>query len=110
MGEVSESDIQLAAASYAVIIGFHTAIESHAESMIKELGVVVRQFDIIYHAIEEVKSLMQGLLDKIEEERETGVAEVKATFKASQLGKIAGCIVIEGNITRNNRVRVVRKS
>lgn len=110
VGEVSESDIQLAAASNAVIIGFHTAIESHAESLIKELGVVVRQFDIIYHAIEEVQSLMQGLLDKIEEERDTGVAEVKATFKASQLGMIAGCLVTEGSISRNNRVRVVRNS
>lgn len=108
VGEVSESDIQLAAASHAVIIGFHTAIESHAESLIKELGVVVRQFDIIYHAIEEVKSLMQGMLDKIEEERDTGTAEVKATFKASQLGIIAGCLVTEGVISRNHRVRVKR--
>jgi translation initiation factor IF-2 len=108
VGEVSESDIQLAAASNAVIIGFHTAIESHAESLIKELGVIVRQFDIIYHAIEEVKSLMQGMLDKIEEERDTGAAEVKATFKASQLGIIAGCLVTEGTISRNHRVRVIR--
>jgi len=109
VGEVSESDIQLAAASNAVIIGFHTAIESHADSLIKELGVVVRQFDIIYHALEAVKSLMQGMLDKIEEEKDTGAAEVKATFKASQLGTIAGCLVIEGTISRNHRVRVVRK-
>jgi translation initiation factor IF-2 len=108
VGEVSESDIQLAAASHAVIIGFHTAIESHAESLIKELGVLVRQFDVIYHAIEEVKTLMQGMLDKIEEEKDMGVAEVKATFKASQLGMIAGCLVTEGTISRNHRVRVVR--
>lgn len=108
VGEVSESDIQLAAASNAVIIGFHTAIESHADSLIRELGVVVRQFDVIYHAIEEVKSLMQGMLDKIEEEKDTGAAEVKATFKASQLGVIAGCLVTEGTISRSNRVRVLR--
>ncbi len=109
VGEISESDIQLAAASNAVIIGFHTAIESHAESLIKELGVKVRLFDIIYHAIEEVKAMMLGLLDRIEEEKDTGVAEVKMTFKASQLGVIAGCQVVEGTISRNNRVRVVRK-
>ncbi len=109
IGEISESDVQLAAASNAVIIGFHTAIESHAESLIKELGVKVRQFDIIYHAVDEVKKLMQGLLDKLEEEKEAGAAEVKATFKASQLGVIAGCIVTEGTITRNNRVRLVRE-
>jgi translation initiation factor IF-2 len=108
VGEVSESDIQLASASNAVIIGFHTAIENHAESLIRELGVVVRQFDVIYHAIEEVKSLMQGMLDKIEEERQMGVAEVKTTFKASQLGVIAGCLVAEGSISRGHRARVVR--
>lgn len=108
VGEVSESDIQLAAASNAVIIGFHTAIESHAEPLIKELGVKVRQFDIIYHAVDEVKKLMLALLDKLEEEKDTGVAEVKATFKASQLGVIAGCQVIEGTVSRNNRIRLSR--
>ena len=108
VGEVSESDIQLAAASNAVIIGFHTAIESHAESLIKELAVKVRQFDIIYHAVDEVKKLMLALLDKLEEEKDTGAAEVKATFKASQIGVIAGCQVIEGTINRNNRIRLVR--
>ena len=108
VGEVSESDIQLAAASNAVIIGFHTAIESHAEPLIKELGVKVRQFDIIYHAVDEVKKLMLALLDKLEEEKDTGAAEVKTTFKASQLGVIAGCQVIEGTISRNNRIRLSR--
>jgi len=109
IGEVSESDIELASASNAVIIGFHTAIESHAESLIKELGVKVKQFDIIYHAVDEVKKLMQGMLDKLEEEKDTGVAEVRATFKASQLGVIAGCQVIEGTIHRNNRIRLSRE-
>lgn len=69
VGEISESDIQLAAASHAVILGFHTAIEAHAESLVKELGITVRQHDIIYHAIDDVKRLMTGLLDKIEEEK-----------------------------------------
>lgn len=108
VGEVSESDIQLAAASNAIIIGFHTAIESHAESLIKELGVRVRLFDIIYHAIDEVKAMMLALLDKIVEEKENGVAEVKTTFKASQLGVIAGCQVTEGTVSRNHPIRVVR--
>lgn len=108
VGEISESDIQLAAASNAVVLGFHTQVESHAESLIKEMGVTIRLHDIIYHAIEDVKGLMTGLLDKIEEEKEQGVAEVRATFKASQLGVIAGCQVIEGSIYRNSRVRLVR--
>ena len=109
VGEVSESDIQLAAASNAVIIGFHTAIESHAESVIKELGVKVRLFDVIYHAIDEVKAIMQSLLDKLEEERDTGSAEVKTIFKSSQIGAIAGCMVTEGTINRNHLVRVIRE-
>lgn len=109
VGEVSESDIQLAAASGAIVIGFHTFVESHAESLIKELGVVVRQFDVIYHALDEVKMLMQGLLDKIQEEKELGSAEVKATFKSSHLGVIAGSLVTDGVVSRNSRVRVIRE-
>jgi len=108
VGEISQSDIQLAAASKAVIFGFHTKVEAHAEPLVKELGVAIRLFDIIYHAVDEVKAMMKALLDKIEEERETGKAEVKAKFKASQLGVIAGCLVIEGTIHRNNRIRIVR--
>jgi len=108
VGEISESDIQLAAASHAVILGFHTGIEAHAESLVKELGVTVRQHDIIYHAIDDVKRMMTGLLDKIEEEKETGTAEVRALFKSSQLGTIAGCMITDGTIMRHHRVRVLR--
>lgn len=109
VGEVSESDVQLAEISNAVVIGFHSKIESHAEALIKEHGVTVRLFTVIYHAIEEVKKLMLGLLDKIEEEKDTGSAQVQAVFKSSHLGVIAGCIVAEGVIHRNNRVRVMRE-
>ncbi len=108
VGDVTESDAQLAAASNAVILGFHTQVESHATSLIKELGVVVRLHDIIYHAVDDVKGLMQGLLDKIAEEKLAGRAEVRAIFKASQLGIIAGCIVIEGAIIRSHHIRVER--
>ncbi len=108
VGEISESDVQLAAASNAIILGFHTAIESHAEPLIKELGVAIRMFDVIYHAIDEVKALMLGLLDKIAEEKETGTADVKATFKSSHLGVIAGCLIASGTIHRNNKARLMR--
>lgn len=108
VGEVSESDIQLAAASQANIIGFHTAIEGHAESLIKQLGVKVYLHDVIYHAIDDVKRMMLELLDKIALEKDTGAAEVRATFRASQIGIIAGCMVTDGVITRNNKVRVIR--
>lgn len=108
VGEIAESDVQLAAASKAVIIGFHTQIESHAEALVKELAVQVRLHDIIYHAIDDVKVLLGGLLDKILQETDKGKAEVKATFKSSQHGIIAGCIVTEGAIHRNHSIRINR--
>lgn len=108
VGMISESDVQLALASKAIIIGFHTQMESHVESEVKELGVQVRMHDIIYHAIDEVTAMMLALLDKIVQEKDVGKAEVKATFKSSQLGIIAGCQVSEGTISRNNQVRVMR--
>lgn len=108
IGEISESDVQLAAASKAVIVGFHTQIESHAEALLKQLGVQVHIHDIIYHVIDDVKKLMTALLDKIPIETEKGKAEVKATFKSSQVGLIAGCQVIEGVIVRNNMIRIKR--
>lgn len=108
VGEITESDVELAAASKAVIIGFHSEIETRASSLIKELAVVAKLHNIIYHAIDDVRALMKGLLEKIVEEKDTGKAEVKAVFKASQLGQIAGCQVIEGTILRNNKMRLLR--
>lgn len=108
VGEISESDIELAAASKAVIFGFHTQVEGHAEALQKRLGVELRMHDIIYHAVDDVKEMMVALLDKIPQETEKGKAIVKATFKSSQHGIIAGCQVTEGTISRNNIVRVIR--
>ncbi len=108
VGEISESDVQLASTSKAVILGFHTQVESHAETLIKEAGIKVLNFNIIYHALDEVKKLMQLLLDKLPQENEKGKAEIRAVFKSSAVGLIAGCQVIEGTIMRNHRARVVR--
>jgi len=108
VGEVSESDVQLAAASKAIIVGFHTQIESHADAIVKQLGIQVRLHDIIYHAIDDVKVQLSNLLDKIAIETERGKLDVIATFKSSQHGIIAGCMVTEGLINRNNAVRVKR--
>lgn len=108
VGEISESDIERAAASKATIIGFHTAIESNAESFIKQLHVKVKQHDIIYHAVDDVKEMMIALLDKIAQENDVGEASVKAVFKSSHLGNIAGCQVTEGSIKRSCHARVVR--
>lgn len=108
VGEVSESDVQLAATSNAIILGFHTGIEAHAEPMVKELGVTVRLHDIIYHAQDDVRERMKKTLDRIAEEQERGKAEVRTIFKSSQLGLIAGCMIIDGSITRNCKIRVRR--
>lgn len=108
VGQISESDVQLAYVSNATIIGFHTSVEAHAESIIKEMGVKISLQNIIYHVVDHVKELMKGLLDKLPEEVEKGKAEVKAVFKSSHLGVIAGCQVIEGVITRNSQIRVKR--
>jgi len=108
VGQISESDVELAAASGAVIIGFHTKVESHAESLIKQNKVTVKLHNIIYHAVDDVKELMRGLLDKIAEENDTGFATIKATFKSSALGLIAGCQIEDGIIKRNQHARLKR--
>ena len=108
VGEISESDVELAAASKSTLIGFHTRIESHAQDLIKQKGVQVIQHDVIYHLVDDTKLLMKKLLDKTEVEHDLGTALVKAVFKSSQLGLIAGCQVTDGIIKRNSRVRQLR--
>lgn len=108
VGQISESDVSLAAASGATILGFHTKVESHAEGLIREKKVTVKLHNIIYHAIDDVKELMRKLLDKIPQENDLGQAEVKAVFKSSHLGLIAGCQVTEGLIKRSHHVRLKR--
>ena len=109
VGEISESDVDLAHASDAVIIGFHTRVESHAEESIKKHKVVVKTHDIIYHLIDDVKQQMRALLDKVREEHEMGEARIQAVFKSSQLGLIAGCIATEGLIKRSHIAKVYRE-
>jgi translation initiation factor IF-2 len=109
VGDITESDVQLAQASKATIIGFHTSIDSHVEATAKELGVPIRLHNIIYHAVDDIRELMKNLLDKIPQEVEKGKVEVKATFKSSQLGLIAGCQVLDGSVTRNCQIRVLRE-
>jgi translation initiation factor IF-2 len=108
VGAISESDVELATASNAVIIGFHTKVESHADELVRQHKVEVRTHDVIYHAVDDVTSLLTGRLDKVAEERETGAAEVRATFKSSAVGVIAGCFITDGIIQRANKVRQLR--
>lgn len=108
VGEISESDVELAAASNAVIIGFHTQVESHAEDLIKRTKVIVKKRDIIYQIIDDVKEIMLASLDKVRQENESGTAEVKQVFKASQYGTIAGCMVTDGIIKRHQYAKLIR--
>ncbi len=108
VGQISESDIELAAASKATVIGFHTSIESHADDLIKQKKVPVYTENVIYHIIDEVKVRMRTLLDKLEQETDTGAVLVKTVFKSSQLGNIAGCQVTEGTIKRQSMIRQLR--
>lgn len=108
VGQISESDIDLAEASSAIILGFHTNIERHAESLIKKKKVVVLLHDVIYHLVDEVKLKMLALLDKLRQENQVGEAVVLATFKSSQFGIIAGCKVEDGLIKRSSHAKVFR--
>lgn len=108
IGEISESDVELASASKALILGFHTRIESNAESLMKQFKIPYALHNIIYHAVDSVKSEMQKLLDKIPEELDQGKALVKTTFKSSQVGVIAGCLVEEGTIKRSHLMKLIR--
>jgi translation initiation factor IF-2 len=108
VGEISESDIQHAFTSKAVILGFHTCVENHAETLIKQTKTDIRLHDIIYHAVDDIRSIMVSLLDKIPEEKDLGEASVKTIFKSSQLGNIAGCQVTEGLVRRGTLARVIR--
>ncbi|MBM3191783.1 MAG: translation initiation factor IF-2, partial [Chlamydiae bacterium] len=108
VGQISESDIELAYASNASIIGFHTTIESHALEDIARYKITVKTHDIIYQLINDVKQLMIQKLDKVRVETEAAEVLVKAIFKSSQLGNIAGCQVASGTIKRNHYVKLER--
>ncbi|MEX2124222.1 MAG: translation initiation factor IF-2 [Woeseia sp.] len=108
VGGITESDATLAAASNAVIIGFNVRADSAARAAIKESGIDIRYYSIIYEAIDDVKSAINGLLKPEIRETIVGLAEVKEVFASPKLGSIAGCIVLEGYVKRANPIRVLR--
>ena len=109
VGEISESDVTLAAASDAIIIGFQVRPSQAARRDAEREGVEIRLYSVIYQAIEEVKDAMAGMLAPEVKEEITGSAEVLETFKISKVGTIAGAIVREGKIKRSNKVRLIRE-
>ncbi|MDH4125804.1 MAG: translation initiation factor IF-2 [Gammaproteobacteria bacterium] len=108
VGGITETDANLAAASKAVIIGFNVRADAAARAAIKESGVDVRYYSIIYEAIDDVKAALTGLLAPEIREQIVGLAEVRDVFKSPKYGDIAGCIVMEGYVKRSNPIRVLR--
>jgi len=107
-GGITESDVLLAAASDAIIIGFHVRPDARARAAAEREGVDIRLYRVIYEAVEDVKKAMEGLLTPEEREVVLGSAEVRETFKVPRAGTIAGCFVAEGAIPRTARVRLIR--
>src|ERR1700733_9763939 len=108
VGGITASDIQLAAASKAFVIGFNVRADSAAREAMKETGVEVRYYSIIYEAIDDVKQKMSGLLAPEIKETIVGIAQVREVFRSSKFGVVAGCLVTEGAVRRNNPIRVLR--
>jgi translation initiation factor IF-2 len=108
VGGITASDVQLAAASNAMVLGFNTRADSGAREMVKETGVDLRYFSIIYEAIDDIKQRMSGLLAPEVKEQIVGTAQVRDVFRSSKFGVVAGCLILEGAVKRNNPIRVLR--
>lgn len=108
IGAISESDVMLAAAANAVVIGFHVRPTSAAKLAAEREGVEIRIYRVIYDCINEIRQVLEGMLQPVQREEVVGVAEVREIFRIRKIGTIAGCYVREGTIHRNDRVRVIR--
>ena len=108
VGQIIESDILLASASDAIIIGFQVRPSQTARKLAEKEGVEIKTYSIIYEAIEEIKMAMEGMLEPTKEEKILGQLDVREVYKISKIGTIAGCFVSEGRVMRNSRVRIIR--
>ncbi|MCR1898105.1 translation initiation factor IF-2 [Irregularibacter muris] len=108
VGAISETDVMLASASNAIIIGFNVRPDNNARSIAEKEKVDIRLYRVIYNAIEDIQDAMKGMLDPEYKEVIMGRAEIRQTFKVPNIGTIAGCHVIDGKINRNNEVRIIR--
>jgi len=108
VGGISESDVLLAAASNAIIVGFHVRPNINARKLAENQKVDIRLYSVIYDAINEVKSALEGLLSPVISEEVTATVEIRDTFKVPKSGTVAGCYVLDGKITRSNRIRLIR--
>ena len=108
VGGITESDINLAAASNAIVIGFNVRADASARRALDDTGVDLRYYSVIYEAIDDVKDAMSGLLSPELREEIVGIAQVKDVFKSSALGAVAGCMVVDGAVKKGNPIRVLR--
>ena len=108
VGAITENDVNLAAASDAVVIGFNVRPEGRARDLAEREGVDVRYYSVIYQAIDEIEAALKGMLKPEYEEVQLGTAEVREVFRSSKFGNIAGCLVRTGEIRRNTKARLVR--
>ncbi|TAL18853.1 MAG: translation initiation factor IF-2, partial [Aquabacterium sp.] len=110
VGGISESDVNLALASKAVLIGFNTRADANARKLAENSGVDIRYYNIIYDAVDEVKQAMSGMLTPEQKEEVIGMAEIRQVIRVSKIGSIAGCMVLSGVVRRNARLRLVREN
>jgi len=108
VGQIIESDVLLASASDAIVIGFQVRPSLGARKLAEREGVQIKTYSIIYEAIEEIKMAIEGMLEPTKEEKVVGQLEVRETYKISRVGTIAGCYVQEGKFSRNTHIRLIR--
>lgn len=108
VGQISESDVLLASASDAIVIGFQVRPSAQARKLAEQESIDIRLYSIIYKAIEEIKSAIEGMLAPTMEEKITGNVEIREVFKITKVGTVAGCMVTEGKIFRNSKIRLIR--
>jgi len=108
VGGITESDVNLAMAARAVIVGFNTRADATARKLIESAGIDVRYYDIIYEAVDEIKAALSGMLPPEKKEQILGMVEVRQVFRISKVGTVAGCYVVDGLVKRNAQVRVLR--
>ncbi|MFN5026049.1 MAG: translation initiation factor IF-2 [Bacteroidota bacterium] len=109
VGQISESDVLLASASDAIIVGFQVRPSQQARKLAETESIDIRLYSIIYNAIEEIKGAIEGMLAPKVEEKITGNAEIREVFKVSKVGSVAGCMVTDGKIFRNSKIRLIRE-
>ena len=110
VGPITDNDVLLAKASDAIVIGFQVRPMPSAKKLAENEGVEIKQYSIIYQAIEEIKAAMEGMLAPDLKEEITGTAEVREVFKITKVGTIAGCMQTEGKMYRSNKVRLIRNN